>query len=72
MSPQKELPPSQYNGRDLCPFCGDDGTGRFYAICAGSSYSHEESCALYTYGDLCEKCDASLRAEFDGEVEYVR
>jgi hypothetical protein len=63
------LAPSEYRGQMLCPRCGDDGTGHGYFICAdrGSSYSHAESCALYTYGTTCEQCDQEMEKEMADE-----
>lgn len=65
----RTLAPAEYLGQDLCPKCGDDGTGTRFWICAdttpsGKQFTHAQSCAKYHYGDLCAACDAELRAEF--------
>lgn len=63
-----KLMPEQYDGRALCPCCGNDGQDRCYYICAdrlpdGTQLAHDESCALYEYGDdLCVWCDREEQA----------
>jgi hypothetical protein len=64
----ERLPPTEYRGQELCPRCGDDGAGHAYMICADNAgYSHDESCALYTYGNCCEKCESEMLAETQRE-----
>lgn len=56
--------PEEYTGLPLCPRCGDDGTGHSYYICADKKgYSHDESCALYTFGPTCPQCDQEMADE---------
>jgi hypothetical protein len=63
----RTLPPSEYEGQQLCPCCGDDGTGTSYYVCAetspiGQTFTHAESCQRYDYAaDLCSQCDGELR-----------
>jgi hypothetical protein len=62
----RTLSPVEYRGQALCPRCGDDGTGTTYYVCAettpsGERFTHQESCALYTFrDDLCAPCEADL------------
>jgi hypothetical protein len=62
------LAPHEYRGQSLCPRCGDDGTGHRYFICADKAgYSHEESCALYTYGGLCAECEIRVQGDIHAD-----
>ena len=56
--------PDEYLGEELCPRCGVGfGTGRYYKICTDPEFTHEESCAQYTYCEdrLCDECEESVR-----------
>ncbi|MCM3521761.1 hypothetical protein [Curtobacterium sp. P97] len=63
------LPPDQYEGQQLCPRCGDDGTGHRYQICAeeqplGFRPTHAESCERYRYAnELCSACESLYEQE---------
>lgn len=53
------LPPGEYAGQLLCPACGVDESGNYYATCANEGYTHEEACMIgkqYSR-DLCVACD---------------
>jgi hypothetical protein len=55
--------PSEYAGEDLCPRCGVGAvTGWRYRICT-DGVSHDMSCELYAYADLCSRCERELASE---------
>lgn len=53
---KSSLPPTEYKGQPLCPRCGVDSNGDRFVICVDKGWTHEETCAIYNYVNLCNDC----------------
>lgn len=57
--------PAEYADEPLCPCCGGGG----FPDCSvrdhngDKVWTHEETCAIYQFGDLCTLCEQSILDE---------
>jgi hypothetical protein len=51
--------PKDYDGSGVCPRCGSG-----WPVCAGSEYTHADTCDRYRWADdLCGRCTLELAQE---------